>query len=708
MPVIKIRVRNKVPKVISQIPLPEEWKDPRFVVCYNGWDEDTYTVEWDLDEEWGKFEHLTMHVSFPDDTSTDVLFKGNTCTLPPILSPGNTYIGLYAGNIHSTIPAKLCAMRSTLSKGGFPPKTDAYLDVLKELEGKLDRQQGSENADKVMTVDEDGAIKPKHIDRLPKMGSWTNAEILSNDGENSFWTMPRPRNIPSDGYHQKNMFDDSYANGYVGFPFCADGYVFGGITSNDSEQVKTLLGDSLDHGVVWGMTYQSEWFPPHSARFITGDGRSFYFSGGILTEKRSSQVIQLGIQDLEASNPGNLCLKNPEYVFKFETWIENEVLLYADIGKVSEALPFTPTAKYIPLSHVNKSDDGIELVFAVSESYPNTSFSSDPPVSYGYFEITIWCSTPYNTKSVEIFVDNTYLEPLPVTNVYLTVKNGTYTLNGWLEQGLFNFVVMYGGSGVNLVVNGIPYTFVMVDGVGHGQTIIWSNGIEDYRLSNYSGEPVPFVWSHKTRLVDRVDDQSTENDIPSAEAVYNTMPLFINADETETSGQLLLDKSLSEVYLELSRRVVIIRGNSGRYYDYKWFHIQTRSVFNSVFPYFCSFHIDQDGGIGTYSIGYLNGNEVNGKALFIIEKTTPLLWPIAKTDAMTQPVGIDSNTGELYTQPSSDKSLGVTSATVGQILQVSEVDADGKPTKWDVLDTTEATLVEAIEGQVAAQTAEVT
>lgn len=160
MPVIKIQVRNKVPKVISQTPLPEGWKDPRFVVCYNGWDENTYTIKWDLDKEWTKFEHLTMHVTFPDDTSTDVLFKGNTCPLPPIQSPGNTYVGLYAGNIHSTTPAKLCAMRSTLSKGGFPPKTDAYLDVLNELEGKLDKNQGAENAGKALVVGDDGGVVP--------------------------------------------------------------------------------------------------------------------------------------------------------------------------------------------------------------------------------------------------------------------------------------------------------------------------------------------------------------------------------------------------------------------------------------------------------------------------------------------------------------------------------------------------------------------
>lgn len=192
MPVIKIQVRNKVPKVINQTPLPEGWKDPRSVVCYNGWDENTYTIKWDLDKEWTKFEHLTMHVTFPDDTSTDVLFKGNTCPLPPIQSPGNTYVGLYAGNIHSTTPAKLCAMRSTLSKGGFPPKTDAYLDVLNELEGKLDKNQGAENAGKAMVVDAEGnVVSEAPADAVDAIGLLSDCGVLTPAyQDNTFFTSP--------------------------------------------------------------------------------------------------------------------------------------------------------------------------------------------------------------------------------------------------------------------------------------------------------------------------------------------------------------------------------------------------------------------------------------------------------------------------------------------------------------------------------------
>lgn len=59
--------------------------------------------------------------------------------------------------------------------------------------------------------------------------------------------------------------------------------------------------------------------------------------------------------------------------------------------------------------------------------------------------------------------------------------------------------------------------------------------------------------------------------------------------------------------------------------------------------------------------------------------------PIAKTDAMTQGVGVD-DAGALWTAAGSggtDISLGLTSAQVGQIIKVKAVDENGKPTQWE-------------------------
>lgn len=66
--------------------------------------------------------------------------------------------------------------------------------------------------------------------------------------------------------------------------------------------------------------------------------------------------------------------------------------------------------------------------------------------------------------------------------------------------------------------------------------------------------------------------------------------------------------------------------------------------------------------------------------------------PVSKTASMTQEVGVDAS-GALYTEPgsggggSTDISLGITGAAVGQTVKVKAVDADGKPTAWEAVDT---------------------
>ena len=71
-----------------------------------------------------------------------------------------------------------------------------------------------------------------------------------------------------------------------------------------------------------------------------------------------------------------------------------------------------------------------------------------------------------------------------------------------------------------------------------------------------------------------------------------------------------------------------------------------------------------------------------------VRTTTTIPSPATKSDAQTQPVGVDAD-GKLWTQPGggssgggTDISLGVTGAAVGQLVKITAVDADGKPTAW--------------------------
>ena len=71
-----------------------------------------------------------------------------------------------------------------------------------------------------------------------------------------------------------------------------------------------------------------------------------------------------------------------------------------------------------------------------------------------------------------------------------------------------------------------------------------------------------------------------------------------------------------------------------------------------------------------------------------VRATTTIPSPATKTATQTQPIGMDAD-GKLWTQPGggssgsgTDISLGVTGAAVGQLVKITEVDADGKPTAW--------------------------
>lgn len=71
-------------------------------------------------------------------------------------------MGLFAGDIHTTRPARLLAVRSATTDSGEErdPTPDGYAQAIKALDGKLDKNQGAENAGKALVVDAEGNVVP--------------------------------------------------------------------------------------------------------------------------------------------------------------------------------------------------------------------------------------------------------------------------------------------------------------------------------------------------------------------------------------------------------------------------------------------------------------------------------------------------------------------------------------------------------------------
>lgn len=149
---IVIKVVDKVPIVVS---------GPQYVVCDNS----DYTVVWQLDEEWAQFESRTMQVNYKDGTYERVLFAGNSCTLPAIPVKDWFCVGLFAGDIHTTRPARLLAVRSATTDCGEERDSmpNGYAQAIKALDGKLDKNQGADNAGKALVIGDDGNVVPGEV-----------------------------------------------------------------------------------------------------------------------------------------------------------------------------------------------------------------------------------------------------------------------------------------------------------------------------------------------------------------------------------------------------------------------------------------------------------------------------------------------------------------------------------------------------------------
>lgn len=101
MPEIHFTVRDRI---------AEAEGDPE-IVCGNS----DYTAVFDFDAEWTAFPVRTMRTVWRENGSgrffhEDTLFTGNTAPLPPVWRTCQISVGVYAGDIRTTTPARVpCA-----------------------------------------------------------------------------------------------------------------------------------------------------------------------------------------------------------------------------------------------------------------------------------------------------------------------------------------------------------------------------------------------------------------------------------------------------------------------------------------------------------------------------------------------------------------------------------------------------------------------
>ena len=96
------------------------------IVCGNT----DYTITFTFDDEWSSYTVKTARFKW-NGTYRDVVFSGSTVTVPKIQNTDQVDVGVYAGDLHTTTPAKIPCTKSILCEEGTPG------DPLPEVYGQL-------------------------------------------------------------------------------------------------------------------------------------------------------------------------------------------------------------------------------------------------------------------------------------------------------------------------------------------------------------------------------------------------------------------------------------------------------------------------------------------------------------------------------------------------------------------------------------------
>ena len=126
MPDIQITIANKTATV----------QGSPTIICGNS----DYKINFSFDSEWGDYTAKTMRLRFYQNgvlRRYDAVFTGNTVALPALYDIPEVEIGVYAGNIRTTTPARVQC--DTGITDGDPthdaPTSDVYQQLMAYLAG---------------------------------------------------------------------------------------------------------------------------------------------------------------------------------------------------------------------------------------------------------------------------------------------------------------------------------------------------------------------------------------------------------------------------------------------------------------------------------------------------------------------------------------------------------------------------------------------
>lgn len=194
MPTIHINVKNRVATANG---------DSRII---NG--NSDYSIEFDFDAEWANLNNKIGIFAYNDAAThkwayQPVMFSGNTCAVPILRDIHCVYVGVTAGNVRVTTPAKVqCRLSiSDYADTEEPPSADIWgqiLAKLDELQTEIDEIKaggvGGTDISLGVTATVGQTIKVKVVDADGKPTAWEAVDMAAGAdgvtptiGENGNW-----------------------------------------------------------------------------------------------------------------------------------------------------------------------------------------------------------------------------------------------------------------------------------------------------------------------------------------------------------------------------------------------------------------------------------------------------------------------------------------------------------------------------------------
>ena len=181
MPTIHINVKNRVATVNG---------DSRII---NG--NSDYNIEFDFDAEWADLNNKIGIFAYNDAAAhkwayQTVMFSGNTCTVPILRDIHCVYVGVTAGNVRVTTPAKVqCRLSiSDYADTEEPPSADVWgqiLAKLDELQTEIDEIKaggvGGTDISLGVTATVGQTIKVKSVDANGKPTAWEAVDMETGE-----------------------------------------------------------------------------------------------------------------------------------------------------------------------------------------------------------------------------------------------------------------------------------------------------------------------------------------------------------------------------------------------------------------------------------------------------------------------------------------------------------------------------------------------